>query len=236
MAGINDSKFVKKFNVALAVLGGFNADKKSNEAALKAAKRGRKEFVFANPREAIEKEIVSALNFPGKIAVNVRASSLESYVEIAKVCGEYDAILEVNAHCRQPEFLEIGAGQSLLFNENKLLKIVERCSRFCLVSVKIRGGLSVDYRRLAELIYSSAFFIHVDAMIPGGGADFNLVKFLSSYGNVIGNNSVKDINTARKMIESGAKLVSLARAVLKNERIFDELLKDEILSSPVEVV
>ncbi len=236
MAGINDSKFIKRFNVGLAVLGGFNADRKTNEAALKAVSRGRREFVFSNPLKEIESEIVSALNFPGRIAVNVRASSLESYVKIAKICGEYDVILEVNAHCRQPEFLEIGAGQALLFDEERLTKIVEKCSKYCPVSVKVRGGLNLNYRKLAEAIFSSALFIHLDAMIPGSGADFDLVKLVSSYGNVIGNNSVKDINTARKMIESGAKLVSLARAVLENEKVFDELLRDEVLASPIEVV
>ncbi|ADC66223.1 TIM-barrel protein [Ferroglobus placidus DSM 10642] len=236
MAGINNSNFVKKFKVGLAVLGGFNADKKANEAALKSLKRGRREFVFENPLKEIEKELVSALDSYGKIAVNVRASSIDGYVSVAKICEEYDVLLEINAHCRQPEFMEIGAGQSLLFNQEKLLNIVEKCSKYCDVSVKIRGGLNLDYSSLSEKLFSSAFILHVDAMIPGGGADYNLIKEISAFGNVIGNNSVKDINTARKMIESGAKLVSLARAVIKNERIFDELLEDDILSLPIEVI
>ncbi len=236
MAGINNSDFVKRFKVGLAILGGFNADKKANEAAIKSLKRGRREFIFENPIEDIEKEIVSALDSYGRIAVNVRASSIDSYVNVAKICSEYDVILEINAHCRQPEFLEIGAGQSLLFNQEKLLNIVESCSKYCEVSVKIRGGLNIDYSSLSKRLFSSAFILHVDAMIPGGGADYSLIKEISALGNVIGNNSVKDINTARKMVESGAKLVSLARAVIKNERIFDELLEDDILSSPIEVI
>ncbi len=236
MAGINNSDFVKRFKVGLAILGGFNADKKANEAAIKSLKRGRREFIFENPIEDIEREIVSALDSYGRIAVNVRASSIDGYVSVAKICGEYDVIIEINAHCRQPEFLEIGAGQFLLFNQEKLLNIVESCSKYCEVSVKIRGGLDIDYSSLSKRLFSSAFILHVDAMIPGGGADYSLIKEISALGNVIGNNSVKDINTARKMVESGAKLVSLARAVIKNERIFDELLEDDILSSPIEVI
>ncbi len=236
MAGINDSKFVKKFNVALAILGGFNADKETNEAALESTKRGRKEFVFRDPLKGIEREIVSSLDFDGKIAVNVRAASVDGYREVAKICGEYGVIMEVNAHCRQPEFVRIGAGQQLLFDPEKLAKIVEVCSKWCDTFVKIRGGLSVDYSKISELLFSSgALAIHVDAMIPGGGADYDLVRLISSFGNVVGNNSVRDVASARRMIDSGAKLVSVARGILKNERLFDLLLEDELLSSPVEL-
>ncbi len=236
MAGINNSEFAKRHNVALAILGGFNADEKTNLAALKAMRRGRSEFVFKNPVKGIENELRNMEGFEGKIGVNVRASDLKGYLDVAKVARDYDAILEINAHCRQKEFLEIGCGQALLFSKN-LIKIVEKASKFTDVSVKIRGGLSLDYESLAKNLFDSgAFILHVDAMIPGGKADYNLIKSLSKLGNVIGNNSVVNIDSARKMIDSGAKLVSAARAVLKDKRFFDKLLKDNVLASKVEVI
>lgn len=237
MAGINDWKFVKDKKAGMVTLGGFNADPPANEAARRAAERGRREFVFSNPVREIERQISMLQDFKGVIAVNVRSRSIEGYVSVSRIAGEYGAVVEINAHCRQPEFLEIGCGQALLFKPEKLAETVERASKHAEVIVKIRGGLDVDYPDLSEMIFESgAFMIHVDAMIPGGGADYDLIRLISSAGNTIGNNSVTDISSARKMLENGAKLVSLARAVLKDERIFDRLLHDNLLSSKVEVV
>lgn len=237
MAGINDWRFVKDKRAGMVILGGFNADRKTNEAAKKAVERGRKEFVFSDPLGEIEQQVVKLQDIDRTVAVNVRAADVDGYVAVARILAEYDAILEINAHCRQPEFTAIGCGQSLLFRPGVLERIVERTAKHANVIVKIRGGLDIDYVSLSERLFNSgAFMVHVDAMIPGGGADYGLVRAISSTGNTIGNNSVSDAESARRMIESGAKLVSLARAVLKDGGIFDHLLRDNLLSSKVEVV
>lgn len=237
MAGINDWKFVKRFKAGLVLLGGFNADKKTNEAGIKAMERGRKEFIFQNPLKEIEFQLKMLEDFKGVAGINVRSYTLEGYVESARIAGEYGTLFEINAHCRQKEFLEIGCGQHLLFNPEKLAKIVEKTSRHAEVSVKIRGGLGIDYCSLAEKIFESgARFIHADAMIPGGKADLKLIEEISEHGNVIGNNSVRNVEDARKMLSAGAKLVSIARGVLEDENIFDKLLNDDLLSSSIEVV
>ncbi len=237
MAGINDWRFVRDKKAGMVTLGGFNADEETNLAAKKAVMRGRREFVFTDPLEEIEKQISMLRDFKGVVAVNVRSKGIEGYIQVSKVAGEYGALVEINAHCRQPEFIEIGCGQALLFEPERLAEIVEKSCKYSEVIVKIRGGLDLDYLKLAERLFDSgAFMIHVDAMIPGGGADYDLVELLTSAGNVIGNNSVTDIASARRMIESGAKLVSLARAVLRDGSIFDRLLQDNLLSSSVEVV
>ncbi|MEM0215596.1 MAG: hydrolase, partial [Archaeoglobaceae archaeon] len=103
MAGINNADFCIKQKASLVILGGFNADKGAIEAGIKAMARGRKEFIFEDPLEGIEREIkkIKGKNF----AVNVRSSSPEGYIEIARLVEEYDGILEINAHCRQPEFV-----------------------------------------------------------------------------------------------------------------------------------
>uniref|UniRef100_A0A7C3YEM3 Hydrolase n=1 Tax=Geoglobus ahangari TaxID=113653 RepID=A0A7C3YEM3_9EURY len=236
MAGINNADFAKKHKVGFAILGGFNADKATNEAAIRAMKRGRKEFVFKDPLKGIESELKKMEEFKGVIGVNIRSSTMEGYLAVAKLAGDFDAVIEINAHCRQEEFIKIGCGQALLLSE-KLPRIVEEASKFTEVSVKIRGGLNVDYEKIARKLFDSgALLLHVDAMIPGGGADYNLVERLSRIGNVIGNNSVTDVRSARKMIEHGAKLVSAARAVLRDPLFFEKLLEDDLLSTKVEVI
>ena len=234
MAGINDHRFCSKFPAAMVVLGGFSADEKAMEASKKTLLRGRREFIFDDPVEGIRREIEGLLeNFDGAFAVNVRSASLEGYLKAAEVVSGFGGFLEINAHCRQPEFLEIGCGQALL-GSTRLPSIVEEVSEVCNTIIKIRGGLSLDYPKLAkQLRKAGAFMLHVDAMIAGGGADLELIKSISNEIFTIGNNSVVDVFSAKKMLESGAKLVSAARAVLKDEKFFEKLLKDEFLSSTV---
>lgn len=232
MAGINNADFCRGQRAALVILGGFNADRKAIEAAKKAVRRGRKEFLFGI--DEIENEIrkLGKRNF----AVNVRSSSLEGYLEAAELVESYDGILEVNAHCRQPEFVEIGCGEWLLFHSGKLVEIVSRVSKIVPTFVKIRGGHELDYERLVKKLFDAGCLaIHLDAMIPGGGCDFSLIERMAKIGNVIGNNSFVDIESGEKIIRSGAKMASAARAVLKDENFFEKMLKSPLLSQPVEL-
>lgn len=236
MAGINDHRFCSKFPVALAILGGFSADDKSMRAGMKVVKRGRREFIFSNPLEGIRGEVVSLLSaFSGQFAINVRSFSDEGYIKAARLAAMYGGIVEINAHCRQPEFKEIGCGEELLKDTDRLSSIVERTSKVCITAVKIRGNVEgVRYRELISALKDAGcHIIHVDAMIPGGDADFELVRKVSSRIFTIGNNSVDGKAKARKMLDSGASLVSAARAVLRDEDFFHALLTDERLSGEV---
>ncbi len=237
MAGINDHRFCSKFPAGMVVLGGFSVDEASMEASKKVVKRGRREFIFENPLAGVKAEIEGLIRaYDGVFAVNVRSAGEEGYLKTAKLVSECGGIIEINAHCRQPEFMEIGCGQELLKERSRLISIVKKTSKICLTCVKIRGGLRLDYRKLAiELKEAGCLMLHVDAMIPGGNADLKLIKEVSKEIFTIGNNSVVDVNSAKKMLESGAKLVSAARAVLKDEKFFENLLKDDLLSSPLEI-
>ncbi|WP_456370165.1 hydrolase, partial [Geoglobus sp.] len=167
MAGINDWRFVRDKRAGMVILGGFNADRKTNEAEKRAVERGRREFVFSDPLSEIERQVARLQDFDGAVAVNVRAADIDGYVAVSRILAEYGAILEINAHCRQPEFTEIGCGQSLLFRPDVLERTVERAAKHSDAIVKIRGGLGIDYVSLSERLFSSgAFMVHVDAMIP----------------------------------------------------------------------
>ncbi|MEM0329791.1 MAG: hydrolase [Archaeoglobaceae archaeon] len=234
MAGINNADFCIKQKASLVILGGFNADKGAIEAGIKAMARGRKEFIFDDPLEGIEREIkkIKGKNF----AVNVRSSSHEGYIETAKLVEEYDGILEINAHCRQPEFVSARCGEWLLFNAEELFKIVEMVSKITRTAVKLRGGYNLDYEKLSAKIFEKGCsIVHIDAMIPKGGCDLSLIHRISKHGFTIANNSFVDINSGESMIKAGARMVSAARAVLKDENFFEKMLSSKILSEPVEL-
>ncbi len=233
MAGINDAEFCSKQRAALVILGGFNADEGAMKAARMVVRRGRKEFIFEDPLEGIEGE-VRKMSRP--FAVNVRSSTIDGYLEVAEIVKDYGGILEINAHCRQPEFVEAKCGEWLLHNRDVLVEIVRKTSEICPTFVKIRGSHEINYARLVdELFKAGCTAVHVDAMIPNGGCNLKLIEELSKHGPIIGNNSFVDVESGEAIIRAGAKMASAARAVLKNPNFFSEMLRSDILSQPVEL-
>jgi len=237
MAGINNAEFCLRHPVGLAILGGFNADNKSNEVGKKVEGRGRKEFIFEEPVEGIEKEVRIMRKNRRNFAVNVRSATIDGYLAAAEVVKKHGGIIEINAHCRQPEFIEIKCGQWLIFHPDRLVSIVSEVSEIDIpISVKLRGGLNVDYPEIVRKVKKAGCsIIHMDAMIEGGGCDLNLLSKLSGNGFLIGNNSVVDIGSAERIIKTGANMVSVARSVLKDEKFFVKLLESKLLRERVEL-
>ncbi|AEA46929.1 hydrolase [Archaeoglobus veneficus] len=232
MAGINSAEFCMNFPAGLVILGGFNADAKAMEAAKRVVARGRREFLFDDPIKGIEEEVA---RIAGKkaFAVNVRSSSLDGYVEVADIVRRYGGIIEINAHCRQPEFIEAKCGQWLMEHPKELASVVREVSDAALTGVKLRNGAKcVEAARLA--FKAGAAYVHVDAMIPGGLCDFRLVERISRLGITIGNNSVNSLEMAEKMAKV-AHLVSAARAILKDPHFFHKLLASPKLAEPFEL-
>lgn len=238
MAGINDAEFCKQHPVGLAVLGGFNADTTTNMVAEEVVNRGRKEFIYDDPRRGIEQEVKS-LESNQNFSLNVRSAHIDGYLMAAEIAGKYGGMLEINAHCRQPEFINVKCGQWLVHHPeefNSLMKEISNATD-APVGVKIRGGApGVDYLKLArELTECGCSFIHLDAMIEGGGCDLELISSLAKETFVIGNNSVVDIPSAERVLASGAKLVSAARSPLRDRQFFERLLKSDELKEPLKV-
>jgi TIM-barrel protein len=129
MAGITDSKFASGFRSAgLIILGGYNLDEKTNEAAKKEIARGRAEFVSDEPMGYLKNELEATKGIT-TIAVNVRAASLEPYVHAAALAKKFGAILEINAHCRQPEMTALGAGEALLKDVPRLCEYIREIKK-----------------------------------------------------------------------------------------------------------
>ncbi len=230
MAGITDSKFAAQFtdHVGMVVLGGYNLDELTNEAAQREVQRGRREFITDSPMEFLESELqaITGKDTGTAVMVNVRAADIEAYADAARLAKKYGAGIEINAHCRQPEIMELGAGESLLGHLDTLREIIETVrSTGAVVSVKTRANV-VDDLEVAKVIeQAGAHIIHIDAM-GGRGADVNVIRKIRNNTSlfIIGNNSIVDFSSAKSMFSRGADMVSAARAVINEPNTLRSLV------------
>ena len=232
MAGITDGNFCLKmahYGFDMVTLGGYNVDKPTIEAGCSIIQRGRQEFNIneENLLSTIKKEADTVKNlWNGNVSVNLRSVSFEPIIEISKL-PEID-VVEINAHCRQPEIISIGCGQAILYNTQKLYdftkNVVKRAESK--VSVKIRANIeNVDTIEVSKAIEEAgADYLHVDAMKPGyNHADHDIIMTIKENTEIflIGNNSIRDLKSARAMLSAGADGISLARITLKGSVPFD---------------
>lgn len=230
MGGMTDSEFANQHaaDAGLVILGGYNLDPATQEAASRIAARGREEFISEHPLRLIEEEI-KAIKGDSAIAINVRSTTIEPLLEASTIIKDNGAILELDAHCRQNEMTDIGAGQALLRDIPKLEDWISRIKATGVVlSVKIRGNV-VDNITLVEAIEKAgADILHVDAMKEGAGADLKLIKEIrdSTCMFLVCNNSVTNIDTAKEMFSRGADMVSVARGVLDDPGLIGSLVRD----------
>ena len=234
MAGITEGLFCRQlanhgFN--MVTIGGYNVDRKTIEAGQRIIQRGRLEFdiPLENIKSHIEQQtqIIRKDNpWKGLISVNLRSTTPSPMIDISKI--EDVDVVEINAHCRQPEIMDLGCGQALLTNPDRMNKLIRAVVRKAdsRVSVKIRANVpGVDIISLAKSIEDAgADFLHVDAMKPGYSyADYPVISRIKETTNtfLIGNNSIKDLQSANKMLNSGADGISIARAIMNGKVPFD---------------
>ncbi|WNY28195.1 Dihydroorotate dehydrogenase [Methanimicrococcus stummii] len=237
MAGVTDSKFAaaNAKGAGIVILGAYNLDDESKKAGIEAASRGRTEF-FANENDdtdifaQIEKEIDAVkAEMPGMVpAVSVRSASIEPLLKAAALIQNKNAIMELDIHCRQPEFTERGLGQAFLKDTPALAETIQRIKETCVVlSVKFRTNV-VSPGMAAEFFDAAgADIIHADAMIEGQGADLEAIAEIRNATRklVIANNSVDDFDAALDFFSSGADLVSVARAAADDAEFIPHLVK-----------
>lgn len=234
MAGITNGSFCRQlanhgFN--MVTIGGYNIDRKTLVAGRKLLKRGRSEFDI--PLDEIKNHIEEQTSiirkdnsWKGLVSVNLRSVTPAPIINVSKMRGV--DVVEINAHCRQPEITDLGCGQALLSDPDKLFKFTRAVVRKAdsRVSVKIRANVpGVDNIIIAKSIEKAgADYLHVDAMKPGHPyADYSVISQIKGSTDIflIGNNSIKDLKSANKMINSGADGFSIARAILKGKVPFD---------------
>ncbi|WP_407356988.1 methanogenesis marker 9 domain-containing protein [Methanolobus sp. WCC5] len=229
MGGVTNSSFAneKAKDAGLVIIGGYNLDAATQEAAKAIVERGRGEFVSDEPLDLIESE-VKALNEGPVKCVNVRSTTLEPLIEAARLLKNNDAILELDAHCRQKEMTGIGAGQALLSNLCGLCEWIRKTKETgVILSVKVRANVVDDIELVKSIEAAGADILHLDAMKEGAGADLKLIKEIrdSTRMFLICNNSVTDIEAAKDMFTRGADMVSVARGVVSDPALISNLVR-----------
>ena len=213
LSGESDAQWARnaETHAGAAFLGGIAIDEPSRRAARRLVERDREEFLPDEPLAFIECELDALDDAPIRPGFNVRSASRAPIREIAELCREHDAIIELNAHCRQDELCAVGCGETLLRDAHRLCEQVETAADTgATVSVKVRAevpGVSLpDTARWVE--EAGADLIHVDAMDSE-----SVIRDVADATDlfVIANNGVRDGDTARKYLEYGADAVSVGR-------------------------
>ncbi|MGP8321690.1 MAG: methanogenesis marker 9 domain-containing protein [Methanosarcinaceae archaeon] len=230
MAGITDSSFANKYanRAGLAVIGSFNLDDKTNDAASKIVARGRDEFISDDPHGFLKNEIES-MGDSNVVAVNVRSTTIEPLLEAARIVKDVGAILELDAHCRQEEMVSIGVGEALMHDIPRLVDWINKIKETgVVISVKIRANIVDDIALTKAIESAGADILHVDAMKEGAGADLRVIRNIrdSTKMFLIGNNSITCFKDAKDMFARGADMISVARGVLNDPNIIHELVDD----------
>jgi TIM-barrel protein len=196
-----------------AFLGGIAIDSRSRAAAAAMIDdRDREEFLPDDPVAFVDRELAALADAPLRPAFNVRSASVEPIRAAAAVCARHGAILEINAHCRQPELCAAGCGETLLADSDRLRRYVAAAADAgAPVSVKVRAevdGVSLP-RIAARIERAGAGAIHVDAM-DSESVIADVVDATDLF--VIANNGVRGRETAREYLRFGADAVSVGRA------------------------
>ena len=204
MAGRNNGEFCRKIGnlgVGMVTIGGVSVDSKSIKASVKMVKRGRVEFIFNNLSEFLEENITRAQESGASVCVNIRSASLRGYVRASEIISDFNAVVEINAHCRQREMMDIGAGQSLLDDLSRLREIMETLRESGIPCIlKFRGNVKSE-RDVIETVNPDA--VHIDAYKEGEKEfDFSVFERIKDINCFkIGNNSINTPEAALKVLQ-----------------------------------
>ncbi|MEF8775242.1 MAG: tRNA-dihydrouridine synthase [Haloarculaceae archaeon] len=199
-------------HVGGAFLGGIALDEPTRRAARQMVARDREEFLPADAIEFVDEQLAALASAPLRAGFNVRAASPEPIEAAGAVCAAHDAVLEINAHCRQDEMCAVDAGESLLQAPERAARFVRAgAASGATVSVKVRAEVSsVDLSALASTLEAAgADLLHVDAM--DSEAMIAEVVAATDDARVIANNGVRDRESVREYLDYGADAVSVGR-------------------------
>ncbi len=213
LSGRSDARWARacEAHVSAAFLGGIGIDADTQAAARAGVARGREEFLTDDPLGFIDAQLARLAGVDLEAGFNVRTRDPGPIRSAARICARHDAILEVNAHCRQPEATAIGCGQALLAEGSRLVELVEAAADAgATVSVKVRTEVAgVDLPALAaRLDAAGADLVHVDAM-DSRGVVADVVDAVECL--VIANNGVRSRDDVAEYLGYGAHAVSVGR-------------------------
>lgn len=237
MAGITNGDFAKQCLIeggaGMVTIGGYPIGREMIIASSKIARRGRTEFILQIGDESNEiwKEAQEIPDI-SRLLVNLRLNSSKEAKKFAQKFVDLlseKPIIEINAHCRQTEILQVGGGQELLQRFDVLTGIIKAFqAKNFKISLKFRGNTINPSLIIPQVEQWQLDFLHVDSYKTGStGTDLDLLKVYTRETNtpIIGNNSVVDFTSAQAILKTGAQYFSVARAARSNPTIFKALLK-----------
>ena len=173
------------------------------------------------------------------IAQQIFGSDKESFVTAAKIIYETmkPDIIDINMGCPVPKVaVKAQAGSALLKNPEKIKEIVEAVVATVPVpvTVKIRAGWDQNsinaplVAKICESAGASAITIHGRTRAQGysGTVDYEIIKKVKESVSipVIGNGDVTDIESAKRMFETGVDAIMIGRGALGNPWLIKELV------------
>ena len=185
------------------------------------------------------------------IAQQIFGSDKETFVIAAKKVYEEmkPDIIDINMGCPVPKVaVRAQAGSALLKNPGKIREIVEAVVAAVPipVTVKIRSGWdhdninAVEVAKICEEAGASAITVHGRTRSQGysGHVDYDIIRQVKETVSVpvIGNGDVVDIDSAKKMFDTGVDAIMIGRGCLGNPWLIRELVRyfetGEELESP----
>ena len=173
------------------------------------------------------------------IAQQIFGSDKDTFIYAAKEIYEKmkPDIIDINMGCPVPKVaLRAQAGSALLKNPDKIYDIVKSVveSVPIPVTVKIRIGWddehinAVDVARICEKAGAAAITVHGRTRAQGysGKVDYEIIRKVKENVSipVIGNGDIVDIDSAKKMFETGVDAIMIGRGVLGNPWLIRDIV------------
>lgn len=171
------------------------------------------------------------------VSMQIFGSDYQSITASAKLMLKHSPIdiLDVNMGCPVNKVVKSGAGSALLKTPEKIYDIVKSLKENVNVpvTVKIRAGWdyhSINCDKVAKLASGAgadAIVIHgrTRSSLYNGVVNLDYIKMVKENATcpVIGNGDIKDIESAKRMYETGVDGIMIGRAALGNPFIFKQL-------------
>lgn len=166
-------------------------------------------------------------------AVQLFGHDKEDFVKVIK-SGNIDNfdIIDINMGCPAPKIVKNGDGSALLKNIDLAREIISACVNATdkPITVKFRIGFELDnniavkFAKMCEQAGASAICVHgrTREQFYSGKVDYETIKLVKSSVNipVIGNGDITDIESYKKMLQTGVDGVMIGRGTLGNPEIF----------------
>lgn len=166
-------------------------------------------------------------------AVQLFGHNKEDFVKVIQsgIIDKFD-IIDINMGCPAPKIVKNGDGSALLKNIDLAREIISACVSATNkpITVKIRIGfeldnnIAVEFAKMCEQAGASAICVHgrTREQFYSGKVDYQTIKNVKKAVNipVIGNGDIVDIESYKKMLQTGVDGVMIGRGALGNPEIF----------------